>query len=277
MIDGICNSIRSLVWCCVILALVQFIFSVALVEALAADLQEAREQSGCDSSGCPDDTEPPVVLQQYGSVTQVMYGLFKAISSGQDWGELADTLGDIHWLLVILLCLYIAFASFTVLNIVTSIFVENASAFAQRDQEEMVLHDVQNRKKLIEDLKKIFESADNDGSMTLDFEEYCRLFDKPVMQAYFRKLDLDVKDRAEDMFDLMDFEGKGIITIDSFVMCITHLRGAAKSLDMAKLRLDIVRILERLSVLLETFNTLLYKEFDTCDSTLTTRNSTGSR
>eukprot|EP00746_Dinoflagellata_sp_MGD_P034358 gnl/MRDRNA2_/MRDRNA2_18209_c0_seq1.p1 gnl/MRDRNA2_/MRDRNA2_18209_c0~~gnl/MRDRNA2_/MRDRNA2_18209_c0_seq1.p1 ORF type:complete len:849 (-),score=141.52 gnl/MRDRNA2_/MRDRNA2_18209_c0_seq1:111-2513(-) len=252
MVAGILHSMKSLAWCIVLLNFVMVIFAILVIEVVADDIHRAKDESGCDSSSCPDGEDPPPLLKYYGNMFNALYVLFKAITGGHDWGELADPLSQTHHVLVFCFCLYIAFQVLAVLNIVTGVFVENASSFAQADSENVILEDINERKALIEEVKSVFKAADKDGSGALDKYEFEELFNDPVVQAYFRKLQLDIKQSgANGLFHLMDFEGNGTIDIDTFVMSVASLRGTAKSLEIAKLRFDIKKIHERLRLVVK--------------------------
>lgn len=127
MIAGIMGCLKSLLWCILILFFLMFTVSVTILEVASEELMAARSCNG------QPECHNPELVTHFGDVVTSIYSLFKCITSGHDWGELSDLLGDIHLVLAVVFCLYIAFGVFTVLNIVTSVFVENASTFAQSD------------------------------------------------------------------------------------------------------------------------------------------------
>merc|ERR1719421_1127519 len=78
-------------------------------------------------------------LQWYfGNLPRGMYTLLKAVSGGQNWGEIAEPLKHISWSLLNIFCLYIGVIILAVLNIVTSIFIENARKNAERDKDNLI-------------------------------------------------------------------------------------------------------------------------------------------
>ena len=60
----------------------------------------------------------------WGSVPRSVYSLFKSITNGTSWELVAEPLGDVHGIWLALFLLYIAFAYFAVLNVVTGVFCQ---------------------------------------------------------------------------------------------------------------------------------------------------------
>lgn len=114
IMKGISSTLKSLFWAMVLLMLVMFLAAVFLLqvtqEALVAD----------------KDLQDPVTEKlhaNFGSLPIAFYSLFKAISSGADWGDYADPLMTVAPHAGFVFSLYIAFAVFCILNVVTGAFV----------------------------------------------------------------------------------------------------------------------------------------------------------
>eukprot|EP00913_Durusdinium_trenchii_P012201 g11460.t1 len=75
------------------------------------------------------------LMNDFGSMVLGIFTLFQAMSGGVDWGEVAVKLMKVSWLLGLLFCVYMAFALFCVLNVMTGVFVENASKMTSADEE----------------------------------------------------------------------------------------------------------------------------------------------
>merc|ERR1711897_46265 len=108
----------------------------------------------------PDDN----LLAFYGSLVQTMYTLFQSISGGVDWGDAAEPLAQLNVGLSFVFALYIAFAMFCVLNIVTGVFVESAKQMTSDDDDLVLMEQMENRDKWFKDVQEIFERSDADGS-----------------------------------------------------------------------------------------------------------------
>jgi len=133
-------------------------------------------------------------------------------------------------------CGYISLVVFAILNIVTGVFVENAIKSTQHDADIMMWEEAESRNQLVEDVRKVFIKADTDRSGDLNWQEFEKHIGDHHVQAYLRKLDLDVESSgARGMFKLLDFDGDGKVDIEEFVVGIARLKGLARSLDLARL------------------------------------------
>lgn len=188
-----------------------------------------------------------------------MYTLFYSISGGINWGDAAVPLREMNELIAMLFCLYISFAMFCVLNIVTGVFVESAKEMTSDDQDMVLMEQLENREKWFEEVKHIFESADTDGSGCVDGEEFTKQIQDDVrLQAQFRKLGVHVEAySASGLFQLLDFDGDGELDLDEFCLALQMVHGNARSIDVAKITHD-TRVLRRnLDDLVSTFNQFL--------------------
>merc|ERR1719301_105319 len=82
----------------------------------------------------------------------------------------------------------------------------------------------------LETMRGMFEEADLDNSGTLSWEEFHNHFQDPEVQAYYRSLELDM-DECDDLFELIDIDGEGSISIDEFLQGIVRLKGGARKMD----------------------------------------------
>merc|ERR1712100_687059 len=128
MATGIVGSLQSLFWALVLLLLIMYMFSVYL-------LQIAADEFGSDLAD-------PFIGQHYGSMSRMIFSLFKCISGGENWGPIVAPLVTENWMYGMLYALFISFALFAVLNVVTGIFVEGAMESAQRDIENSVIEEM---------------------------------------------------------------------------------------------------------------------------------------
>lgn len=227
MVQGIFASILSLFWALVLLFLICFVFGIFITQMVTTH----RSKEGGDEDLNAD------LKDNFGSLLQTMYALYKAITGGDDWSAFADPLFQISPMLGVIFLLYIAFAVFAVLNVVTGVFVDNAIKANQSDADVIILEQTEARKKHIEAVKSVFFKADTDESGHLDLDEFKFHIDNPYVQAYFRQLDLDVEgEGAETLFKLLDFDGNGTIDIEEFIFGCGQLKGFAKSFDLARMR-----------------------------------------
>lgn len=228
MIQGICGSLISVIWALGLLLIIFFVFGIFLTQMVTHRLH--------NDDLPPLDSEVTETLEKsFCSLGVTMYSLYKSITGGDDWSHFSDPLFEVDKFVGCLFCFYIAFTVFAVLNVVTGVFVENAIKINAKDADMIIMEQMYERRKHIEDVKKVFEKADSDGSGKLDSDEFEKHIDNVCVQAYFRQLDLDVEGQeAQQVFELLDFDGSGSIDIDEFVFGCSRLKGAARSLDLAR-------------------------------------------
>merc|ERR1719235_461282 len=89
--------------------------------------------------------------------------------------------------------LYVAFAIFCVLNIVTGVFVENANKITFADTQTRVMEEIASHQEKLTEIQRVFQMFDHDESGGIDLEEFTSTADDVTVQAYFRKIGLNVE------------------------------------------------------------------------------------
>merc|ERR1712193_578745 len=106
--------------------------------------------------------------------------LFQTITNGIDWGDVATPLNDyISPAMAPFLCLYIAFAQFALLNVITGVFVESALA-SDADAKEFTM---------VCRLMQFLTSTNEPGQIS--WQEFQDRLNDPTIQIYFKSVDLD--------------------------------------------------------------------------------------
>merc|ERR1719469_1185092 len=93
-----------------------------------------------------DLSDPAAFHYYWGSLVSSMYTLFKSFTSGVDWEHAVKPLSEVNPGMVPVFTLFVCFAHFAVLNVVTGVFVQSAIDNAALDQD-MAVHKVLNGKK----------------------------------------------------------------------------------------------------------------------------------
>lgn len=122
------------------------------------------------------------------------------------------------------MCMYIAFALFALMNIVTGVFVETALQTAKTDRDVFMLHSV----------RSLFKKLDKDGSGAITWDEFMNAMKAPEMPLFFEAMDLSVGE-AGNLFSLLDINQTGEVAFDDFTYGCFRLRGQAKAMDLASL------------------------------------------
>lgn len=191
-----------------LLALLIYVFAVTLTTGatefrVASQLQSSkREISG-----------PELLARQradlwWGSMGSSFYTLFACISGGISWDEPAYPLFEMGSAYAGIFFVYMTFAYFAVLNVITAVFCEAALEGAREEQEHQASSIAKNRVEFVRKLNAFFEVCDLDANGTLSREEFEAKLGDEATRVYFETLDISV-DNARDFFSLLDQEGDG--------------------------------------------------------------------
>jgi len=231
LVNSILGSVRSLCWTILLLIVFMYVQSI-FVTQLVADYRKEFSISEVDEDHALDLEN---MTRMFGSVASTLYTLFKAMSSGVDWGDVAQPLEDrIHILFAPFFCVYIAFGVFAVLNVVTGVFVNEATLMSSKDQELIIEEELSRSDSHVNEFIRMFHEADTDGSGTVSWDEFTSHIEDDRVKAYFKVLDLHL-DQAEQLFVLLDPHKTGEVSIDDFVKGCIRLKGGAKSIDIQTL------------------------------------------
>lgn len=246
---SVLKSVRYLIWACVILLVVIYIFAVHITLMVGRYAVVHPEQMA----------EGATLNKYWGSLPRSMFSLFQAITSGMDWYTLLEPLMDISIVSSGIFCLYICMTYLYVLNIITGVFVETATHEAQEIGE----------MNIVNKLREVFDIQDDDGSGHLTLHEFTSHLEDPRMRHTFHALDLDIEE-AQNLFELLDMDGSGTVTYDEFVTGCLRLRGGAKSIDVATLLYECRKTKFIVQVVLENQLRFYAKLEDQCEATSVT-------
>eukprot|EP00746_Dinoflagellata_sp_MGD_P137490 gnl/MRDRNA2_/MRDRNA2_71273_c0_seq1.p1 gnl/MRDRNA2_/MRDRNA2_71273_c0~~gnl/MRDRNA2_/MRDRNA2_71273_c0_seq1.p1 ORF type:complete len:1104 (+),score=133.99 gnl/MRDRNA2_/MRDRNA2_71273_c0_seq1:64-3312(+) len=244
MLYGIWNSLRSLAWAILLLLLVMFCVSVCVTQVITDRIVE-----GSISREYGDEN-----LQDYRTLTKSAYGLFKSISGGVDWGNIADPLLQVSPILIILFGIYIAFAVFCVLNVVTGVFVDNTKRITETDIDHIIMDQLSKRSEFLHEIERLWNEitvrcnsspsgqAKGPGLKQSSFVRD-RDFDKAIgdmrIRAYFRRIGLFIEIyNSSALFKMIDSDHDGVIDFNDFAIGCEQLRGEAQKLDITRLRIE---------------------------------------
>lgn len=232
MVNGIMSTFKSLFWAAVLLCLLMYMFSICLLQIMAGEFQEST-MYGKENRAEEED----VLMEYFGSLARCFYTLHKSLFGGLDWGSATDPMNVVSHLAVLFFLAYVSFCMLCVLNIVTGVFVENASKITNRDENHMIMEELDRRKMWFEEVKHLFGAVDVDRSGSVTLPEFLTVCSDIKVKALMRKMGVDVSgDRIESLFTMLDFDGDGTVDVDEFVLGMQEIHGNATALDMVKLR-----------------------------------------
>lgn len=234
MVTGIASSLRSLMWCLLLLVLIMFTFGVCIMQIAGDNIAMNKQANG--EGWLPNENED-MILDLFGNLFRTILTLYMCIVGGLDWSDASDPLTEIHTSMGILFAIYIAFAVLCVLNIVTGVFVENATRITQQGDTNAIMDELAIRHMWTDEVQYLFNDADEDHNGELDWKEFEHCLEDERIQNFFKSLGLSLDDESVfALFQLLDFDGNGTVEMDEFVEGCTHVHGNARSLDMVRLR-----------------------------------------
>jgi len=227
MINSVMGSFVSLFWCEVMLVVMFFLFSLALVQGVGSYLIQARED------GSLTDLAQEQLLEWFGSVGTSMLTCFRVITGGDDWGTYYDLLRPTGVVNSLIFIFFIMFSEIALLNIVTSIFVDNAMKIGQPELAALAFE--QRKRDLVDaaSLRELFNQIDLDQSGTITAQEWTdRLQYDDKLKYGLAVMGLDIKDASMFFSMLMGIDDNVDIDVDFFVDACLRMKGQASSIDL---------------------------------------------
>jgi len=221
------RSVASVMWSLILLALLTFMFAIALVQHLAHTMSS-------DDSGLSTNVRL-AIIEYFGSVEQATLTLFMSISGGMDWESSYNIIKHSGTFGSVMYICYIVFMWLSVTNIITSIFVDKALKLAKPDLEDRMLEVCRDNLDAAEDLKKLFRAIDVDGSEALTREEFKQTQKNVLVQEFFQMRGLSIT--HIDMFFemLVSASPDERIDMSTFVSGCLRMRGQATNIEVMSL------------------------------------------
>ncbi|CAL1135062.1 unnamed protein product [Cladocopium goreaui] len=249
MVFSIMNCLKSVLWIILILFILFYMFGIIFVSGVMGylDTLELRQLPRYEA-----------LQQHFGCLGNAVLSLYMAMSGGNDWGVYYANLASMHgeWHFPLLFILYITFAIFAVVNIVTGVFVDTALQSGRTDRDVVVQEEIENKKEYLESVKALFEAIDANSHGVISRETLEQSFENETIMAFFTALKISVPDAAT-LFDLLDFDASGELDIDEFLLGCYQLQGDATGVD-AKITQAEVRYVKQVVLgLKDSFQELL--------------------
>lgn len=221
LVESIASTMTSLLWTVVLLLLLIFVVGICFTQVVADVATESPQllQEGTDT------------FEFYGSLMRSVMSLYQSITSGVSWREASVPLERHSAVMGLVFAVYIAFAALAMLNVITGVFVESAMASAR---EENTVTVVSRMREIVHQMK-----IGDSGQMT--WEQFEGQLDNPVMEAYFKSIDLSVTE-ARSLFLLLDIDDQGYIDVEEFIAGCCRIHGPAKAIDLTTLMCQVRKL-----------------------------------
>jgi hypothetical protein len=230
MVYSILGSLKALLWAMVVFGMTFYIFGITFTVATFTYLDTAEKWNARANAD---------LKRYFGTLDRSVLSLYMSMAGGEDWGLFYDAIKELqapHYTALFLL--FITFAIFAVVNIVTGIFVESAMESNVVDREMVVQEELATKANYLREMQDIFEEMDTNGSGKITLSEFeGKLNDERVI-AYFNFLKLDVSD-ARTLFNLLDYDKSEEVGVDEFLNGCYQLQGESRALDIKLMQCEV--------------------------------------
>jgi len=228
MIFTLLHTLSSLAWSVVLMAMIMYLFAVAITEATTAYIVH----NGGDSELAQK------LLRYWGHIGSSIFTLLLSITSGVSWVEPASALSLLHELYVALFVMYVCFMVFAMMNVVTGFFCEHAFEMARSEKDSLIQEQLRRKHLYLEHFRQIFEEGDCDESGEISYTEFENFMQDEHLQAYLAHLNVD-PDNAWQIFRLIDLNKDGSVSLEEFTTGLLTMKGPAKAIDVKGIVYDV--------------------------------------
>jgi voltage-gated sodium channel len=221
--SGLFESAKTLCW--VALMIFTFLYICAIFTTLVIGKNDKVYDDYFIQSGGWDHEV------YFRTVSRSMFSLFQ-IMTFESWSErIVRHVMEKQPEMVMFFVIFIAIASFGLLNIIVGVVVESTLSTSEKDDSKVKRAEERDRSRVFDHLREIFEAADEDGSGTLNLSEVQRAISKPEIYNKLKMIEFPVED-PKQVFMLLDYDNSCELSIDEFIAGCIRMKGSAKSKDL---------------------------------------------
>mmetsp|Transcript_22323 Transcript_22323/g.49397 ORF Transcript_22323/g.49397 Transcript_22323/m.49397 type:complete len:664 (+) Transcript_22323:93-2084(+) len=231
LLKTITSSVFSLVWCMLVLGILQLICAMVMCQTLTSYIQDDM-----------NDMDMRLwVNRHYGSASKAFWTMFEITFSG-GWPNYArPVIEQVSAVYAAFFGVYVTFVIFAIIRIVNALFLQETLKVASADLEMQVQMSMSEKQAYIDKLRTVFLELDKSGDGYITLEEFQSVFTDPHVKAIMGLLGLEIHE-VSGLYDLLD-DGDGRITYEEFVNGIIILKGQARSQDVIAILHDSRKIL----------------------------------
>lgn len=230
VLNSILGSMKSMFWAGVLITTVSFIFGLCFLQATTEHLRE----KGVDWSN-PSTVQ---LTTYWGSVAISMYSLYKAALGGVDWETMAKSLQDVGGTFFFLFLVYIGFFFCVITNTLTSLFVEATMINAEKDQQQIIQAELDQKGVYIGKLRKVFMKMSSKDGESVSLDAFLSHMEEPDMVYFAATIGIEVVD-LKQFFTVLSSGGRRLVDLETFVVGCIKLKGWAKSMDLMDMSLGL--------------------------------------
>jgi voltage-gated sodium channel len=221
LVNGLINALSLLSW--VFLLMFIILYMGALVMRQAVGHECGPGESFGDWANCES---------MFGTMPRSMYTLFQVITL-ESWSmAVVRPIYEVKaWLAISFFSAFLYLTTFGLLNIVMGVIVEQTLKSAQENEVKLQKQAEVQQKRELSMLRTIFQNADEDKGGQVSLEEFVHTCEREDVQKTFELLDIVVSRArlARRLFQVLDGESKGVLTIEEILSATQRLKHEGKS------------------------------------------------
>jgi len=198
LVNGLIGSILTVIWTCVIIFALIYIFAILGMEIMAPE------------EDAPEDYQEAVALFHSGLgscmltllqlvTTDSIAAMYRPIAMHKPW--------QMGYFVIFMLVVSVA-----LMNLVTAVIVDTAIQTSSKDREALKAYAAAEKKAMLPKLKTLFEELDADGSGQLELDE---IMDAP--ESVKEQLEeLSNMEDVEGLFKMLDYDNSGSVSVEEF-------------------------------------------------------------
>eukprot|EP00929_Paragymnodinium_shiwhaense_P046526 TRINITY_DN23696_c0_g2_i1.p1 TRINITY_DN23696_c0_g2~~TRINITY_DN23696_c0_g2_i1.p1 ORF type:complete len:764 (-),score=184.87 TRINITY_DN23696_c0_g2_i1:66-2210(-) len=224
MVDIIIVSFKSLLWCFVLIMMQMLVFGIVFTSGTTMYRNGPEHEKLTAEQVLHLD-------KHYGSLLRTIYTLFLAVTGGIDWSEASTAIQHTGLIYFMMFLGYIFLMIFSVLNIVTGVFVDGAIEHARQNRNAIMNRMQTARSNHMKEMMSLLQTIDADGSGFITWAEFRDSLQDEAQIKFWETLNVNMSEAA-DIFQVLDENGDGNVDILEFVEMMRRLEGGAKNSDM---------------------------------------------
>jgi hypothetical protein len=235
MLTALKGSMRILCWVTILLFTCLISFALLLNQMLVSNVLLNDEIA---------EERKMRTFQYFGTFSRSLFSMFEMTLA--NWTIVGRFLmEDVSEFVGVATILFKLTMGFTVIAVINGCFIKETFKLAEQDDLLMIMQKDKDRRVHTEKMLKLLEIADTKGDGTLTRQEFINVCKNPEVDKWLGAQGLRVTD-AGAIFDLID-SGQGMIHKQELVAGARKLQGNARSLDLAKNHVNMVKDQERMA------------------------------
>eukprot|EP00403_Amphidinium_massartii_P009900 CAMPEP_0178429312 /NCGR_PEP_ID=MMETSP0689_2-20121128/30735_1 /TAXON_ID=160604 /ORGANISM="Amphidinium massartii, Strain CS-259" /LENGTH=456 /DNA_ID=CAMNT_0020051125 /DNA_START=114 /DNA_END=1484 /DNA_ORIENTATION=+ len=241
IVSQIAGSMMMLFWASLVLFIMIFLFALCFAHGVTEYLLETPQ------SAIPGEAMGGIG-HYWSSLGTSMTSLYLALAGGTDWEDIAAPLKASSGLYYGLFLFYIGFSFISVVNVVTSLFVDSALKISEQD--ESAVQTALAERDEVTKLRKYYRDRDEDETGLINWQGFKRSLRCSQMSDFLRCLSMTLVD-VKRIFKILQRGGN--VDIEEFMTACIKVVDDTKAIDIVQLQAEARRNTSQIGEMFEFF------------------------